>query len=105
MPQNANQRALLPTIHNSAPSGKRALPRRYSAPPPSASAATQTFFRLRQLHDLDTHVGPNLAKGHILANEALGRVCQGQTFVHVQCEGPIPGSRAATSEASKRAGQ
>jgi hypothetical protein len=33
--------------------------------------------------------GPNLAKGQILANVALCRVCQWQTFVHVQGEGPV----------------
>ena len=36
-----------------------------------------------------SQVGPNLAKGQILANVALCRVCQWQTFVHVQGEGPI----------------
>src|SRR5882672_6095642 len=34
-------------------------------------------------------LGPNLAKGQILANEALCRVGQGQTLVHVQDEGPV----------------
>src|SRR5207248_613690 len=33
--------------------------------------------------------GPNLAKGQILANVALCRVCQWQTFVHVQGEGLV----------------
>ena len=33
--------------------------------------------------------GPNLAKSEILANEALYRVGQWQTFVHVQGEGPV----------------
>jgi hypothetical protein len=33
--------------------------------------------------------GPNLAKGQILANVALCRVCQWPTFVHVQGEGPV----------------
>jgi hypothetical protein len=41
------------------------------------------------VRDVPAHLGPNLAKGQILANEALGRVFQWQTFVHVQCEGPI----------------
>ena len=34
-------------------------------------------------------LGPNLAKGQILANGALCRVGQGQTLVHVQDEGPV----------------
>ncbi len=34
-------------------------------------------------------VGPNLAKGQILANEALCCMSQGQTLVHMQDEGPV----------------
>ena len=40
-------------------------------------------------HPTEPDKGPNLAKGQILANVALCRVCQWQTFVHVQGKGPV----------------
>ena len=46
-------------------------------------------FRREALPEFTWIRGPNLAKGQILANVALCRVFQWQTFVHVQGEGPV----------------